>query len=156
LNYDFKDILFFLILLAVLALINIFKGIKNVNNKTKTYIIETILDILSVLSLLIGSLLYIIVDKFSFNHIAYIVSIIVILSYLIKLSIELLYKKNISKHYVLQSILNILLGVLFIFDEGLNIYHIKSNSHLSTIIFFLLIAKLYVYLIFGEDEINNE
>lgn len=151
-----KIFCFLLILLAILALINILKGIKNVKNKTKIYIIETILDILSVLSLLIGSLLYIIVDKFSFNHISYIVFIIVILSYLIKLSIELLCKKNNSKHYVLQSILNALFGVLLVFYEGLKIYHNKYNSHLGTIIFFLLIAKLYVYLIFGEDEINNE
>lgn len=151
-----KIFCFLLILLAILALISIFKEIKNIKNKTKIYIIETILDIISVLSLLIGSLLYIIIDKFSFNHTSYIVSIMVILSYLIKLSAELLCKKNNSKHYILQSILNMLLGILFIFDKGLHIYYNKYNSHLGAIIFFLLIAKLYIYLIFGGDEINNE
>ncbi|WP_454052039.1 hypothetical protein [Clostridium sp. Marseille-Q7071] len=146
-----KTLNFLLILLAVLVLIDIFKGIKNVKNKTKIYVIESI-----ALSLLVGSLLYIIVDKISFNHISYIVYAIATLSYLIKLSIELLHKKNNSKHYVLQSILNILLGILFIFDRGLYIYYNKYNSHLGTIVFFLLIAKLYAYLIFGGDEINNE
>lgn len=151
-----KILCFLLFLFAAKALINIFKKIKDVKNKTKIHIIESILDIVAVLSLLIGSFLYILVDNFSFNYIFYIVYAIAILSNLIKLSIELLHKKNNSKHCILQSISNILLGILFIFDVGLNIYYNKYNSHLGTIIFFLLIAKLYIYLIFGGDEINNE
>ncbi|ARC86768.1 putative membrane protein [Clostridium argentinense CDC 2741] len=151
-----KILCFLLFLFAIKSLINIFKNIKSVKSKAKVYIIESVLDIIVVLSLLTGSFLYIIVNKFSFSHISYIVCAIAILSDLIKLSIELLYKKNNSKHYILQSILNILLGILFIFDIGVNTYYNKYNSHLGTIIFFLLIAKLYIYLIFGGDEINNE
>ncbi|WP_291565445.1 MULTISPECIES: hypothetical protein [unclassified Clostridium] len=151
-----KILCFLLFLFAVKSLINILKDIKNVKSKTKVYIIEGALDIVTVLSLLIGSFLYIIVNRFSFNHIFYIVCAIAILSNLIKLSIELLCKKSNSKHYVLQNTLNILLGVLFIFDKVLNVYYNKCNFHLDTIMFFLAIAKIYVYLIFGGDEINNE
>lgn len=90
-----KILCFLLFLFAIKSLINIFKNIKSVKSKTKVYIIESVLDIVVVLSLLTGSFLYIIVNKFSFSRISYIVCAIAILSDLIKLSIELLYKKII-------------------------------------------------------------